>query len=101
MGEQAEINKNIDFDQAHPQRRRIRKIISPYLQVEQELIRKIKEKREKAEAVTWDWIISEAKRTFNNPNFKGSEGWFWNFKRRWRICRLPRNLAKKYKERAL
>ena len=37
--------------------------------------------------MTKDWIVSEAKRTFDDPNFQASRGWFFNFKNRWNVKR--------------
>jgi len=91
-----EINSNLDYDSAHPKRRQIRKLVSPFAKAEEELVRKIKERRGKAEMVTRDWIIAEAKRVIANPSFKGSAGWFSNFTKRCGISRrLPTSIIQK------
>ena len=90
------INKFQDHDQANSSRRQIRKLISPFLEAERQLVSTIEKKRSEGERVTKDFIVAEAKRTFNDNNFKGSPGWFSNFKKRWKISRrVPTKVIQK------
>lgn len=70
----SEINQQQDYDQSHSARKKYRRLISPFLKEETELVQKIKERRQNAESVTRDWIIAEAKRLIANSAFKGSDG---------------------------
>ena len=55
------FNKNLDNDKAHRKvRRQIRRIKGVYHDAEVALVAKVKERREKGEHVSRDWILSEA-----------------------------------------
>ena len=60
----------MDFDSSRNQRRQYRKLISPLLSSEQELVNKIQERRQRAEMVSRDWIIAEAKRIIASHSLK-------------------------------
>ena len=79
------LNKHLDKDQGTHQRRQYRKLASPYHDKEVVLVEVIKRKREKAEKVTRYWMKAEALRTFDDPRFVASTGWFAKFRKRWRI----------------
>jgi len=101
-----EFNQELEFDRSHHTQRQIRKIISPYNEQERVLIETIKERRLKHGRVTKDWIVSEAIKTFNDPHFQGSNGWFDRFKRRWRLSRrvathVVQKLSLNYMERII
>jgi len=81
------LNEAYEFDRANENRKRIRKIHSPYYKLEELLVQKIKEKRLNKQRVSRDWIVKEAKDIFGDEKFVGSSGWFSNFRKRWRISR--------------
>jgi len=89
-------NDKLQFDTAHKGRRKFRRISSPYLAQETELVNIINAKRALNELVTSDFMISEAKRLIANPQFKASPGWLSNFKRRWNVRRrIPTSIVQK------
>lgn len=82
-----DLNDDIEKDSLSRTRKKVRKSTSKYLIAEEELISKIKEGRLHKLKVSRPWIKREAKIIFGDPGFLASDGWFRNFRRRWRVVR--------------
>jgi len=89
-------NPDLKYDQSHKGRKQTRRISSPFLAQETDLVQIIKMKRSAGEQVSRDFIIAEARKLIPNPQFKASPGWLSNFKKRWNIRRrVPTSVVQK------
>ena len=94
-----EYNARYEWNKSRKARPRARDTTCAHPDMENHLISLIKDRRKEGKPVSRSWIISEALKISSDPLFKGSDGWFANFRRRQKLSlRVSTKIVQKLSE---